>query len=301
MTETFRPMLASQFEKNKNVKWPLLASPKLDGIRCIVMNGKAMTRSMKPIRNKYIQLCFSKHSDILDNFDGEIVVGDPTAANVFNKTSSQVNSEDGEPDFKYWVFDKVGNNNFLLRFHNAGIQSTALPKFATILESTKIHSMEELNTYEERVVNLGYEGVMLRDPDSPYKQGRSTPKEGYLMKLKRFEDDEAIVLGVVEEMRNDNPTTINELGLSSRSSHQANFTAKGTLGKLQVRGISGDFKGVEFSIGSGFDKTQRKELWDFKENMVGKIITFKHFPIGVKDKPRMPIFKGFRDESDMNS
>ena len=45
---------------------------------------------------------------------------------------------------------------------------------------------------------------MLRDPSSLYKQGRHTLKSQALMKLKKFYDDEAKVIGFEEKMHNNN-------------------------------------------------------------------------------------------------
>jgi DNA ligase-1 len=293
---TFRPMLACQYDKAK-VRWPMLASPKLDGIRCLAFGGVAMARSMKPIRNRYIQAWFKDNAEALQAFDGELIVGPPNAADVFNVTSSAVNSEDGEPDFTYHVFDRVALGDYTHRFDYLR-QEDMLDRVKLVPNFT-IFSEGDLGFYESKALDEGYEGVMLRHPMSPYKQGRSTPKEAYLLKVKRFFDAEAEIIDMLEEMRNDNPLTTNELGLGKRSSHQGNLIAKGTMGTLCVRGINGEFKGVEFGIGSGFDQATRQSLWDNRQNMLGKVVTYKYFSIGVKDKPRFPVFKGFRDLTDI--
>lgn len=293
---TFRPMLACQYDKAK-VRWPMLASPKLDGIRCIATDGVAMARSMKPLRNRYIQAWFKANAEAINGFDGELIVGPPNAVDVFNVTTSAVNSEDGEPDFTFWVFDRVAPGDYTRRFDI--LRQQDMPDRVRIVANFLVFNDQELADYEAKALDDGYEGVMLRDPQSPYKQGRSTPKEAYLLKVKRFNDAEAVIVDLLEEMRNDNPLTVNELGLGKRSSHQANLVAKGTMGTLCVRGINGDFKDVEFGIGSGFDQITRQMLWDERQNMLGKIVTYKYFAIGTKDKPRFPVFKGFRDASDM--
>lgn len=68
------------------------------------------------------------------------------------------------------------------------------------------------------------------------------------------------------------------------------------LGALIVRRADG----VEFKIGSGFTESQRYTLWQNQEEILGKMVTYKHFEVGAKDKPRFPIFKGFRDEKDLS-
>ena len=49
----FRPMLAKDFEE-RLLRFPYFATPKLDGIRCLVVEGGAKTRSMKRLPNEYV-------------------------------------------------------------------------------------------------------------------------------------------------------------------------------------------------------------------------------------------------------
>lgn len=58
----FKPLLACNADLSK-VRYPVYVSPKLDGIRCIVINGIAMSRSMKPIPNRYIQSQISEYAN----------------------------------------------------------------------------------------------------------------------------------------------------------------------------------------------------------------------------------------------
>jgi DNA ligase 1 len=139
--------------------------------------------------------------------------------------------------------------------------------------------------------------VMLRHrsgPKSRYKFGRSTAKEGTLLKLKRFTDDEAVIVGFEEELFNGNAAVVDELGHTKRSSHQENMVGKGRLGAMVCKTRDG----VEFRIGTGFVASQRQELWDTRSSLVGKLVKYKHFPIGAKTAPRFPVFLGFRSEID---
>jgi DNA ligase-1 len=160
----------------------------------------------------------------------------------------------------------------------------------------------ELERFEERCLAEGYEGICFRTPNSPYKYGRSTPKEQYLVKMKRFETAEAIVVGVVEEMHNSNPAERNELGYQERPSNKRGMVGKGRVGALVCRPFDGN---ETFQIGSGFTQIQREQMWaslhsDGENPVIGKIVQYKHQPHGRKDKPRIPIFLGFRDPRDMS-
>lgn len=137
---------------------------------------------------------------------------------------------------------------------------------------------------------------MLRDPVGPYKQGRSTLREGWLMKLKRFVDSEAIVLDTVELFRNENAATTNALGYMERSHRKENRRGANTLGALKVRDL---VSGVEFEIGSGFTQTDRDTFWRDRASLPGRVVRYHYFPMGSKDKPRLPIYDGFRDPIDL--
>jgi DNA ligase-1 len=142
---------------------------------------------------------------------------------------------------------------------------------------------------------------MLRDPVGPYKFGRSTAKEGYLLKMKRFEDHEATVVGVVEQMRNENEATKDALGRTKRSTAKAGKVGKDTLGAFRVKasipygvGMRG-FRIVEFEIGSGMNDAQRAEFW--KSPPIGALVTFKCQGFTPDGLPRFPIFKGIRQDA----
>lgn len=282
-----KPMLAANLtlDKFEKLRFPLIGSPKIDGIRVIIHPELGpVTRTLKPIPNKFIR-------DQLKNYayyDGEIVVGGLTEYNVFNKTTSAVMSFEGEPNFHFYAFDNFKNPNeeYLKRIDL--LQSSSI---CSILEYVKINNIEDLNYQETRYLNNGFEGLMLRCLNSIYKFNRSTLNEQYLIKLKRFTDDEAEIIGVEEKFKNNNERTINELGYSERSSHKENMIASNTLGALIVK--SEKFE-VEFKIGSGFDEEMRAKIWQWRHEAIGKTVKYKYQEVGVKDAPRFPIFLGFR-------
>jgi DNA ligase-1 len=171
---------------------------------------------------------------------------------------------------------------------------SALPVKIVPLIPTEINTVEELLKYETEVLVQGFEGVMLRSANGPYKFGRSTLKEGSLIKMKKFDDDEAIVFGFNELDKNTNEKTKDEFGYTKRSSHKEGKIGQDTLGSLDV-----NWNGIHFSIGSGFTAEQRKEFWNDRNNLIGKRVKFKYFATGMKDAPRFPIFIGFRHIDDM--
>lgn len=296
---SFKPTLAVAADL-KTIKYPVYASPKLDGIRCSIVEGQALTRTLKAIPNKSISKVLSR-SD-LNGLDGELIVGPPTSATVYNETVSQVMAHDkGHGNVAYYVFDlhDIPSATYRHRLDTlmdtiSGFQS-ACNMSIHLLEQHLVSNESDLLEYEDAKVNQGYEGLILRSPEAPYKFGRSTVKEGYLLKVKRFEDSEAVVIGFEEEMFNGNEAETNELGRTKRSTAKAGLSGKGTLGAFLVRDVK---TGVEFSIGTGLTAVQRQHAWNNRDKLLGTFRKYKFFPVGVKDKPRHPVDLGPRDVLD---
>jgi DNA ligase-1 len=94
-------------------------------------------------------------------------------------------------------------------------------------------------------------------------------------------------------MHNDNEKTVDALGRAKRSSHKANKHADGTLGALHVVDVR---SGVHFDLRTGFDDSLRAEIWANRKRYLGKLVKYKYFPSGSKEKPRFPVFLGFRED-----
>lgn len=284
----FKPMLASPFDEAL-LKFPVLASPKLDGVRAIVRDGVVLSRALKPIPNKWVQQRFSH----LEHFDGELIVGASNHPDVLRTTTSGVMRVEGEPDVSFHVFDHVENHARLYTVrYDLLEEDTEINVF--VVPQHELVNTFELNAFERDVLAEGYEGVMLRHPDAPYKFGRSTAREGYLLKVKRFHDDEFEIVGFEEEMFNANEATTSELGRTKRSSHKANKIPKGRLGALVLK-----YGDTTFNCGTGFNDAERERIWAERDEYLGKLAKIKYFAHGIKAVPKLPSFLGIRDERDV--
>jgi len=288
-----KPMLAGKCESPDALHFPVLATPKLDGIRCLKIGGRAMTRSFNPISNRFAREWIE--ANLPDGVDGELMLRGGT----FNATTSAIGRESGEPDFLFHVFDYVSEGVDVP--YACRMQELArLPEWEHVEKvlPVEIANADQLAAYEEKCLAEGYEGVMVRNPAGPYKCGRSTEREGWLLKIKRFEDAEAVVVEPYEGMTNQNEAERDAFGRTKRSMAQAGMVGRGELGGFIVRVLG---TGVEFRLGynhvlGGID---RASLWLRKETLVGKLVKFKHQPSGAKDAPRFPKFIGFREAWDM--
>jgi DNA ligase-1 len=291
-----KPMLASTVEDVNSIKYPVLASRKLDGIRCLVLSGESLSRKFKPIPNLHIRSTL--HRLLYDHklcFDGELTVGD-----TFHSSSSGVMSESGTPDFVYSVFDVVHKHEdqfFEDRYALLVdiVQNRVKDPRVRVVKHELIKSADELSEYEAKCLAEGYEGVMIRAPQGHYKNGRSTLKEGLLLKVKQFSDFEAKIIGFEEKLHNANEATLDELGHTKRSSHKENMVPLDTLGSLILQSEDG----TVFKCGTGFDDAKRKEIWSNRDSYMGKIAKIKSQEAGKKDKPRFPVYLGIRHPDDM--
>lgn len=297
----FKPMLAHTVDSKTKITFPVAVTPKLDGIRAVVIDGVVYSRTLKPIRSKAVQRLFGRKE--YNFLDGELIYGKATDQDVFNKSTSFCMSEkipEGMDDSQiyFYVFDKFENKEFpfIKRWMDIsqGVDNST-PDSIRVLSGVIMNDQEELDVYEQRAIDVGYEGVMIRSLSGEYKCGRSTAKQGILGKVKRFSDFEAVVLGFEEKMHNTNEAKTNELGRTERSTAKEGLVGADTLGSLTVQ--KGD---VIFNIGSGFNDAQRKEIWENKGRYLGKLVKYKCFDVqSGYDAPRFPIFLGFRSEDDI--
>jgi len=294
MPQITKPMLAGNYDASK-ARFPYLATPKIDGIRFIMVDGVALSRSFKPIRNKYVQQMLAAH--LPDGIDGELTCGD-----TFQSSSSAVMSIDGEPDFRCWIFDYVDPELAAILPYEERIKDPCLsfiendtPFQTTVLRPIVLQDEHALRAAEEQFLEAGFEGIMVRDPRGTYKFGRSTTKENSLLKVKRFLDDEAVIISIEEMEHNLNEAQQDAFGRTKRSTSQEGKVGAGTAGTLVVR----NSEGIEFGIGTGLDAALREEIWSNREAYIGQTLKYKFFPVGVKEKPRHPVFLGFRHQDDL--
>lgn len=284
-----RPMLAARAKTLDDLRFPLLVTPKIDGVRCLRVGDSVLSRAFKPIPNKFIS---SLVGTLPEGLDGELITGE------FNDTTSGVMSHEGEPSFTYAVFDTFAVEGDY--WDRTQYLSTLMwPSWVTVLTPTVVANMEEFLAMEKEYLFAGYEGVIGRCARGPYYEGRCSLRQHYMVKWKRYADDEAVIVGIEEGKTNINPQVPNAFGYMRRPGGSSGHIPNGTLGSLRVRDLK---SGVEFSIGTGIglDDELRAAIWADPIAYIGKIVRYKHQSVGKVKKPRFPSFQGFRDERDMS-
>ena len=295
MINNIRPLLSCEVPLDK-VNFPIYVSTKFDGVRAMVIDSVVYSRSLKPIRNEHVQKLFGKEE--YNGFDGELVVGDIYAKDVFQKTTSGVMSKDGAPDVTFYVFDIFTNNaeTYKERLYTLN-DKLVLVQHHNIVAAQQLYiqTKEELTELLNKEKVKGGEGLIGRNPKGVYKYGRSTPKEQFSMKFKFFEQEEFEVIGFTERMHNSNEQKRDELGYAERSSSKEGMIPMNTLGSLVLK-----YGDDTFNCGSGFTDALRDEIWFNQERYLGRLASIRYMSVGAKDKPRVPSLIGFRDIDDMS-
>lgn len=320
-----KPMLAAKVKPHEIDKlvFPLVAQPKIDGYRGMLSDGKLYTRKGIRWPNEYIrdaiELAASEIGFTSGLLDGEIIVDGVG----FNEGGGKMRKGDAKPVFRFVVFDAFGDlptkrnggliiggaDSYRIRLVGAEQIAKWMKKAGAPVEcidSAMVLNERQLEIYESRVLALGYEGVCLRNLDGPYKQGRSTIREGYLTALKRFVDAEAEIVSTYEQMENTNEAGEHNTGGTKRSRKKEGLVPKGILGGVECRWPKGSpyFGKPNFSVATfkGMTLVDRERLWKVRDQLVGKKLTVMFQEHGMKEDgaPRIPVGKWIREEWDLS-
>jgi len=275
----FQPMTAKEYnDRKKFIKFPILSQPKLDGVRCIVKADGMWSRNGKPLLSaphifEELKPVFAQYSEAI--FDGELFTSNKdvdfnTIISCVRKTKPT--KEDLELSKQYIEFHMydlptcVGEDEpFEDRYFNLGVIFDAYfhPRIQSQIKLVPTFELISHNNIIKQIgdyLNQGYEGQMLRDPNSLYQNKKSTG----LIKHKMFCDEEFTCIGYKE-------------------------------GKGKLSGKIGTliFEGFESAVNGNHKFLE--ELWEKRESLIGKQITVKFFEYTTDNIPRFPKVVEIRD------
>jgi len=299
------PSNGATLDELKAMQYPIACSAKLDGIRGVITPQGVMSNSLKPLGNLFVQRELS--DPCLIGLDGELIVGKPYKDlslpddDVFNRTTGAIRRTEGEPDFRFYVFDNFFDKgaSYWDRWLNKLYPEIIKHARIKVLKQRICNCWEEALDYEQKLLEMGYEGMMPRTLSGHYKEGRATVREGIILKRKPLAQDEAVVVDLFEQQQNNNEKGVNEMGNSFRTSHKENKTGKGTLGGVVLKSPRWT---ETFNCGTIIGGTHewRQEMWDNPEKILGQTMTYVYQEYGSIDKPRQPRAKAeFRLKDDM--
>lgn len=318
MSKSFSPQLAPNQQVDLNeLQYPLLASYKLDGIRCVLYKGKILSRSLKEIPNKQLKEKLEPLRKLTEDYqiilDGEIYSPELT----FQEIQSFVMTQDFEDKklvkksgkvleipkhLKFYGFDCIQNDDpdkrFIYRQEAVHMYLAEFPDVAESLTHTIVNSAKDVEEYFNRALEADYEGLILRNADGRYKFGRATLKENIIYKVKPFETFDGKIIGFVQstEVNEDAEKKINELGYSVTSRKKDDRHNIEKCASVYV-----DYEGQKpkVSLASLTDE-EKEEIWHNQKEYLGRWIEYKAMRVGMKAGGllRHPVFIRFREDKD---
>ena len=296
----WKPLLASSLPMDPDTgdfRWdlivfPVWVSPKLDGYRTMVQRGVLTSRGGLAVANRELQRRYGRKD--LEGLDGELCTGRPTAANVFNATSRVVRKAEADASTTalYVIDTFTGQSDFASRhlqlLRRVETDPTRWGVNIIPIKQQLIKTLDKLKAFERECLRQGYEGVMLRRGDQgayPQKDGkenRSTLKEFDLVRLKRFEYEEATILAVHPLMHNTNEE---RTATGKRATKRAGMVEDKT--RVGSATLKDSKTGIEFDTTIGAEALRSWVGWKRPELWRGKTVRYKYQAVGTVDKPRI--------------
>lgn len=281
---TFKPMLAVSYDKHsKKIVFPCYAQPKLDGVRCLVRRVGNEIIMWSRGGKEFTTLDHLKPALLEILRDGEAADGEIYVHNSsFQKIQEAVSKKRTKTlELQYHIYDyPFGDNskkdmNFVERLKvlearilYACVKSDDIFLSMIIPVDTSIlDDQSDLDRFEAKCIEEGYEGIMIRNADSPYLFGHRSYD---LQKVKRFVDQEFTIVDVVEG--------------SGIETGCAIFVCKAGDSTFKVR-----------PTGS---HEQRKEWFNLRAKLIGEELKVKYQELTDDGIPRFPVGLGLRPEWD---
>lgn len=279
------------YKAMSSLKYPVMATLKKDGIRGLRLGGSLLSRRLKYIPSILIR---QKSLVMPGGFDVEICREDL----LYHDNESIIMSQHHPlaHTMEFHVLDRWLPDCGCYQSRMCDIEGKMryMPPFVHWEKPSWIHNADQLMEFFLQSEREDGEGICFRLPTSPYKFGRSTLTQQYLVKLTRYVREEATIIGFEEQMFNGNVDKRDRTGKMNRSSSYANLNGKDTLGVLLCRDKDGNT--IRIGTGVGLTNKLRRHIWHHQDKYLGRQIVFKHKPFGKKNKPRSLIFVGFREE-----
>ena len=284
----------------KTLKFPMYASPKLDGVRMVINHTGPLSRSFKVLPNRNLRLRFMEvmtyclHKQVV--FDGEIWA----PGHEFAEISGSVRRiHDPLPDWiEYHVFDYMTRDHwekgtgpgFAERVSAARERIRRFPGVRLIPQKL-VRSLSEARDQYELFLSQGHEGMMLKSPFCRYKHGRATVKEATFFKVKAWEEAIGRVIGFKRRREMNEgflaqERSIDEMGRTKRTHKQEHYQYTDEFGSVEIRVLTGPYRGRDVFVTFAANCWPQDCSWDQRHQFLQQVVTFEYLPVGSKNLPR---------------
>jgi DNA ligase-1 len=304
--DDFNPMLfPNEAVGYEVVTKPMMASYKLDGMRCIFKNGQMLSRQFKPILNKQLNERFAKMKELTkDNpfvFDGELYSHDIDFGEIMHYCRTEDLGDEPLPDsIKFYCFDRT---NVIManeipahvRYMVVQTELANVSPYVEVLEQRTISTPEEAKAMFEEAVAKGYEGLILKDPNSFYKHGRISTTSGDGYKFKPYQTWDARIIAVEQA------TEVAPTAEKKKTEYGYSKTSRKKGDRIPVEKASAFtvlYDGKLLKVSLAMTYKEKEQVWREKDSYIGKTIEYKGMLVGAKDVPRHPVFVRMRPDKD---
>lgn len=207
------PMLAQKFkDRADKIEYPAFIQPKFDGHRCIaiVKDGVCTlwSRTRKPI-NSMPHVCraierLTRGADAI--LDGELY--NHEYKHHFEQIAKLITPKapvEGHEKVQFYCYDlpsqeesfRLRNQELNRLFYENGGDVLQFENTIINVPTMLVEQEAEVQLAFDRFLSEGYEGLMLRTVDAPYKSHPTSRSSG-LLKMKKFDDAEFEIVDVTE-------------------------------------------------------------------------------------------------------
>jgi DNA ligase-1 len=266
----YSPMLAYDFKKkSSNIIYPCNVQPKLDGIRAIAVKNRLYSRNglLFPTL-EHIKTELLKSNLILD---GELYTDDINFEKIVGLVRKSTKTQEEEKlslKIYFNVFDIVDKTlTFKERYSilKNFIEKNSF-KYIKLVKTEICNKKEEIETFLNKYINEGYEGLIIRNMKGKYEEGL---RSSNLIKLKKFKDEEFKIVDYT--------------------------CAKNGKEVGCVIWICSTKEGKIFNVRPEGGYSERKKLYRNGKNYIGKMLTVKYQEMTNDNIPRFPVGVGIRD------
>lgn len=288
------PMLALEYsaQRARKIDFPCFTQPKLDGVRMIVHleSGSMTSRKGNDFGHltylllRDLQVLTRLLKDVTIALDGELYVhGVP-----FQRIVSMVKNRsvaDAARGLEYHVYDMIDiehRMSFGARYaalHRAfssmiggGVEGVG--GVVKLVPCSLVNNIQNIDTQLALAESHGYEGIMIRHGSTHYECGKRSPS---LLKYKRFDTTEYVVVGFKEAKGKDRGTPVFECSIK-KNNFKGDDVEKDTFHVRPLGTID-----------------ERRMMFASASDMVGKKLTVKHQGVSKDGIPRFPVALVIRD------